>query len=84
MNCSKKSGKCCGSTTKLTAILNANIAPNKLTLKLNINASKLRYDYGIDYKNSHTHNGRFIEFQLIEGAPATVGNDCDDKSPCRV
>ncbi len=37
---------------------------NKLTRKLNINAGKLLNDYGIEYANTRTHNGRTITFQL--------------------
>lgn len=80
----RNGGKWSGSATELAALSGADIKPNKLTLKLNINASKLRYDHGIDYKNVHTHNGRFIEFQLVEKRTATVGDDCDDKMPCGV
>lgn len=75
-------GQWSGTATELTTLLDSNIAPNKLTLKLNINASKLRYDYGIEYQNIHTHDGRRIELKLIKDDSATVGDDCDDKTDC--
>lgn len=47
-----------GSPTQLAEILKADIAPNALTRKLNVNAGRLYNEYGISYTNKHTHGGR--------------------------
>lgn len=48
----------CGSATELTEALHLDMKPNKLTLKLNVNASRLLNEYGILYENVRSHNGR--------------------------
>lgn len=53
-----------GTSTELADLLGIDIQPNKLTQKLNINAGKLLNDYGIEYTNTRTHNGRTVTFQL--------------------
>lgn len=53
-----------GTSTELANMLGIDIQPNKLTRKLNINAGKLLNDYGIEYANTRTHNGRIVTFQL--------------------
>ena len=49
-----------GSPTQLAEILKADIPPNALTRKLNVNAGRLYNEYGISYTNKHTHSGRLI------------------------
>ncbi len=53
-----------GTSAELTNMLGIDIQPNKLTRNLNINAGKLLNDYGIEYANTRTHNGRIVTFQL--------------------
>ena len=38
--------------------------PNTLTMKLNINASRLLNEYGIRYENKRNHDGRQVLFHL--------------------
>lgn len=54
-----------GSPTELVAALDLDIKPNVLTLRLNVNASRLMQEHGIRYENSRTHSGRFISLTLI-------------------
>ena len=54
-----------GSPTELVAALDLDIKPNVLTLRLNVNASRLMQEYGIRYENSRIHSGRFISLTLI-------------------
>lgn len=49
-----------GTPTQLAEILKADIPPNALTRKLNVNAGRLYNEYGIFYTNKHTHGGRLI------------------------
>jgi len=49
-----------GSPTQLAEILKADIPPNALTRKLNVNAGRLYNEYRISYTNKHTHGGRLI------------------------
>ena len=49
-----------GSPTQLAEMLKADIPPNSLTRKLNVNAGQLFNEYGISYTNKHTHSGRLI------------------------
>ena len=56
----------CGTATELAEVLKTDLKPNKLTMKLNINASRLWNEYGILYENTHTHNGRQIIFRREE------------------
>lgn len=56
----------CGSATELTEALHLDMKPNKLTLKLNVNASRLLNEYGILYENVRSHNGRQVSFRREE------------------
>lgn len=53
-----------GTATELVNLLGVDMKPNALSAKLNINASRLRNEYGIRYKNSRSHDGRKMEFHL--------------------
>ena len=53
-----------GSPTELTQKLNIDIKPNKLALKLNVNAARLLNDYSIRYTNIRNHDGRKITLVL--------------------
>ena len=53
-----------GTATELVNLLGVDMKPNALSTKLNINASRLRNEYGIRYKNSRSHDGRKMEFHL--------------------
>jgi hypothetical protein len=70
-----------GTATELIDKLNLDfeIKPNVLSLKLNINASKLYNEYFIRYTNSRTHKGRQIQLRYDEPCPNTndeeVAND---------
>ncbi len=55
-----------GSPTQLAELLKADIPPNALTRKLNINAGRLHNEYGISYTNKHTHSGRLIRLAYIK------------------
>lgn len=49
-----------GTPTELVALLGIEMKPNTLTMKLNINASRLLNEYGIHYESSRSHDGRRI------------------------
>ena len=49
-----------GTATELVALLSVDLKPNKLTMKLNINASRLKNEYNIQYKSKRTFTGRTI------------------------
>ena len=49
-----------GTPTELAVFLGADMKPNVLTMKLNINADRLLNEYGIRYENTHLHDGRKI------------------------
>jgi RecA-family ATPase len=74
-----------GTATELIDKLNLDfeIKPNVLSLKLNINASKLYNEYSIRYTNSRTHKGRQIQLYYDEPCPITndeeVITDTDEK-----
>ena len=55
-----------GSPTALAQWLAVDMKPNTLSLKLNINASRLLNEYRILYKNVRTHEGRRISLELQE------------------
>lgn len=52
-----------GTPTELVSLLGVDMKPNALTMKLNINASRLLNEYGIRYESSRCHDGRRITFQ---------------------
>ena len=49
-----------GSPAELAAVLQLDISPNVLTRHMNVNLSRLRQEYGIDYQNQAKHEGRRI------------------------
>jgi hypothetical protein len=58
-----------GNATDLSKILQVDIPVNSLTKKLNVNAGKLLNDYGINYRYTKNHEGRFLEFHLVSESP---------------
>lgn len=62
-----------GSATELKEAINVNMLPHYLVRKLNISASRLKDEYGIEYTNVHTMAGSDITFSHIYGA-----NDAND------
>lgn len=54
-----------GTATELVELLDINMKPNKLSVKLNVNAQRLLKEYNVCYHNSRTHSGRRIDLQLI-------------------
>ncbi len=57
-----------GTATALVELLGLDMKPNTLTMKLNINTSRLLEEYSIRYKSSRTHAGRRIILKLISAA----------------
>jgi len=53
-----------GSPTELVLLLDVDIKPNVLTLKLNVNAGRLLNEYGIRYENSRSHDGRKVSLHF--------------------
>ncbi len=51
-----------GTPTELVEFLGVEMKANALTMKLNINASRLLNEYGIRYESSRCHDGRRITF----------------------
>lgn len=49
-----------GTPTELCEAIGADMKPNTMTLKLNVNAGRLRDEYGIKYENTRSHEGRRI------------------------
>ena len=49
-----------GTPTELVSLLGVDMKPNTLTMRLNINASRLLSEYGIRYESSRCHDGRRI------------------------
>ena len=54
-----------GTPTELTDLIQADIKPNALSMKLNVNSSRLANEYGIRYSNQRTHEGRRIRLELL-------------------
>ena len=59
-----------GSPTELATLLDVDIKPNVLTLRLNINAGRLLKEYGISFKSSRCHDGRKVTLSRVEESPA--------------
>ncbi len=53
-----------GTSTELAALLDLDLKPNALSQKLNVNAGRLRREYGIQYANTRRHEGRRIQLTL--------------------
>ena len=58
-----------GTPTELVSLLGVDMKPNALTMKLNINASRLQNEYGIRYESSRCHDGRRITFHREQPTP---------------
>lgn len=54
-----------GTATELIEKLGLDMKPNVVSLKLNVNASRLMNDYSIRYTNKRNHSGRMIFFSLL-------------------
>ena len=54
-----------GTPTELCEALGLTLKPNALTLKLNIEADRLRTEHGIIYKNSRGHDGRKVSLDRL-------------------
>lgn len=54
-----------GTATALTEALKLDMKSNALSMRLNVNASRLHSDYGICYICSRSHAGRSIRLQRI-------------------
>lgn len=52
--------------------LDFEIKPNVLSMKLNVNASRLYNEYYIRYTNKRTHSGRMIQLRYDENHPILV------------
>ena len=61
-----------GTATELIEQLSLDIKPNALSLKLNVNASKLYTLYFVQYCNKRTHKGRRIYLRYDENHPVMV------------
>ena len=57
-----------GTATELVTALGVDIKPNKLTMRLNVNAGRLLNETSIKYESSRNHDGRFIQLMLVEKA----------------
>ena len=64
-----------GSASELAEKLGAEISPNILTRKLNVNARTLHDQYGIEYSSRHTRDGSRISLKRMPGK-------CDDGDGC--
>ena len=64
-----------GSASELAEKLGAEISPNILTRKLNVNARTLRDQCGIEYSSRHTRDGSRISLKRMPGK-------CDDGDGC--
>ncbi len=54
-----------GTPTELAKLLNTDIKPNSLTLKLNVNADRLFKEYRIKYENKRYHTGRKVRLTYL-------------------
>ena len=61
-----------GTATELIEQLKIEIQPNALSMKLNVNASKLYHKYYIWYTNKRTHNGRMIQLRYDVNHPIMI------------
>ena len=53
-----------GTATELAAVLQVDMKPNALAMRLNVRAGKLAAEYHIHYENTSTHAGRSISLTL--------------------
>ncbi len=61
-----------GSPAELAAILQPDLSPNALTRHLNVNISRLREEYGIEYQNHAKHEGRRIVLRYVPTPPGAT------------
>ncbi len=61
-----------GTATELIEQLKIEIQPNALSMKLNVNASKLYHKYYIWYTNKRTHKGRMIQLRYDVNHPIMI------------
>ncbi len=54
-----------GTPTELCEALDLDIKPNTLTLKLNVHAGRLYDEYGIQYENKRSHDGRRVYLSKV-------------------
>ena len=54
-----------GTATELAAALSLDMQPNTLSMRLNVKASVLLTEYGIQYTKARNHNGRVISLKFI-------------------
>ena len=55
-----------GTATELVSALGVDIKPNKLTMRLNVNAGRMLDENGVKYESRRNHDGRFIHLTLVE------------------
>lgn len=55
-----------GTATELVTALGVDIKPNKLTMRLNVNAGRLFNENSIKYESCRNHDGRSIQLTFIE------------------
>ena len=63
-----------GDKMTLTLELGLDIKPNKLTMRLNVNAGRLLNESSIKYESCRNHDGRFIRLAFVESqdSPSAV------------
>lgn len=64
-----------GSASELVALLGVELKPNTLSMKLNVNASRLLNDYNILYSSSRSHAGKKLSFHLLRDDRADGDDD---------
>ena len=52
-----------GSATELSLLIESEYPVNSLTKRLNVSASRLFHDYGIEYTYTREHDGRKLNFR---------------------
>ena len=62
-----------GSPTELSEILSQDIAANRLTKHLNVNAGRLLEEHRVKYENKTKHAGRRIRLTYVESEPTVPG-----------
>ena len=62
-----------GSPTELSEILSQDIAANRLTKHLNVNAGRLLEEQRVKYENKTKHAGRRIRLTYVENEPSVPG-----------
>ena len=57
-----------GTATELVERLGLDVKPNILSMRLNVSAGRLLYEYNVRYTNERSHAGRRITLTLIPEA----------------